>query len=347
MKPTRFHVTAQHLQAPAPWVEQAFARAKKASNLQGKSKQEQGFHRKKTVIFIASFTGAFSEKMIQCVKGFPDLDSLPPFFLAVLPETLSVVRLKKALSQLTAAATLIERIKKNTIRAMRGVSGKGSGGLEKIKGQCIARTISVMESLEDAIAEINGSLKKLRELPSIDMEAYTLVLAGFPNTGKSTLLNMLTGSRARVESFPFTTTSLMLGSFTQRFRVYQVIDTPGLLDRPLQKTNAIERKALAALKHLAKCVVFVFDATGHCGYSMEQQLALLRELQKTFSVQFCVVLSKTDMGTPAQFAEARELLKPHTILESSHASPLQPAALIKAATISSAKSLPPHEARPF
>ena len=51
----------------------------------------------------------------------------------------------------------------------------------------------------------------------------------------------------------------------------QVTDTPGLLDRPDDERNAMERLTLAAMQHLPTAVLFVMDLTGECGTSVAAQ----------------------------------------------------------------------------
>ncbi len=51
-------------------------------------------------------------------------------------------------------------------------------------------------------------------------------LVGFPNAGKSTLLNAVTSSRSRVAAYPFTTTEPHLGDFYG----YIIADIPGLIE---------------------------------------------------------------------------------------------------------------------
>ena len=48
-------------------------------------------------------------------------------------------------------------------------------------------------------------------------------------------------------------------------------DTPGLLDRPDDERNAMERLTLAAMQHLPTAVLFVTDLTGQCGTSVAAQ----------------------------------------------------------------------------
>ena len=55
---------------------------------------------------------------------------------------------------------------------------------------------------------------------------------------------------------------------------WQVTDTPGLLRRPEDERNAMERLTLAALAHLPTAAVFVADLTGTCGTSVAAQWAV-------------------------------------------------------------------------
>lgn len=48
-------------------------------------------------------------------------------------------------------------------------------------------------------------------------------------------------------------------------------DTPGLLNRPEEERNAMERLTLACLQHLPTMVLFVSDLTGDCGTSVANQ----------------------------------------------------------------------------
>jgi len=49
-----------------------------------------------------------------------------------------------------------------------------------------------------------------------------------------------------VQPYAFTTKSLFVGHMDHKYLRWQVIDTPGLLDRPLEERNTIEMQARAA-----------------------------------------------------------------------------------------------------
>jgi len=52
----------------------------------------------------------------------------------------------------------------------------------------------------------------------------------------------------------------------------QVIDTPGILDHPLEDRNTIEMQAITALAHLRAAVLYFMDVSEHCGNTIEQQV---------------------------------------------------------------------------
>jgi len=59
-----------------------------------------------------------------------------------------------------------------------------------------------------------------------------------------------------------------VGHTDYKFVRWQVIDTPGLLDRPLEERNTIEMQAITALAHLKACILFFIDISESSGYSI-------------------------------------------------------------------------------
>lgn len=53
---------------------------------------------------------------------------------------------------------------------------------------------------------------------------------------------------------------------------FQVIDTPGILDQPLEERNTIEMQAVTALAHIRSAILFIMDVSEQCNYSLEEQV---------------------------------------------------------------------------
>jgi Predicted GTPase len=80
------------------------------------------------------------------------------------------------------------------------------------------------------------------------------------------------------------------------WKKFQVIDTPGLLDRSLEERNDIEKQAILALKYLTNVMIFLLDPSESCGYSMEKQTSLLESVKKGFTdIPIIVAESKSDI----------------------------------------------------
>jgi nucleolar GTP-binding protein len=107
-------------------------------------------------------------------------------------------------------------------------------------------------------------------------------------------------ARPEIAAYPFTTKGLAVGHFEKNKIRYQIIDTPGLLDRPLEERNEIELQAISALRHVGKVMLFIIDPSETCGYTLEKQMHLLEEIKKEFGIPMIVAANKTDISKTAE-----------------------------------------------
>lgn len=147
--------------------------------------------------------------------------------------------------------------------------------------------------------------KELRRIPIMELTTPSCVLVGCPNVGKSSIVRAISSGMPEVNDYPFTTRSVTIGHIvdTARDIRLQVMDTPGLLDRPVQQRNEMENLTFACLAHLPTAVVFVIDASGLSGdhhSSLDAQLAVRRALRMQFPRRpWLDVVSKADLVLPA------------------------------------------------
>jgi nucleolar GTP-binding protein len=184
-------------------------------------------------------TLAIEERFTDVVKGFPNFDELDPFVDA-MAKAAAVDRdaTKQALGRLHGSQRILRRM------------------AHLQKREFLGRLKSFLARLEKPLETLHHTREVLRRIPDPTI-GFTVCLAGYPNAGKSTLLNKLTGAKAQVANYAFTTKALNYGTMEIRFHPVQIVDTPGTLNRAT--ANAIEKQALLALKHLAKAIVFVYD----------------------------------------------------------------------------------------
>lgn len=124
-------------------------------------------------------------------------------------------------------------------------------------------------------------------------------LVGFPNAGKSTLLNVLSNATPKVDSYPFTTLVPTVGviDYPDDFKTVTMADVPGLIE------GAAENRGLGHrfLRHIERCrlILFLLDLAGTDGRTpIEDFLHLQKELQdydeKLVQKEFIIVGNKID-----------------------------------------------------
>jgi nucleolar GTP-binding protein len=180
--------------------------------------------------------------------------------------------------------------------------------IEKYRREFYGRISSILRRNWIIFKYYNIYLNRRRKIPNIK-NLPTVVISGLPNVGKSTLLKNLTGSNVKIEPYPFTTKDLMIGYIKTPYFDIQVIDTPGILDRPIEEMNEIEKKSILALNYLANLIIYIFDLTETCGYSIKEQENLLNNIKKIFNKEIILYFSKKDLFTEREEKILNEFIK--------------------------------------
>jgi ribosome-interacting GTPase 1 len=118
-----------------------------------------------------------------------------------------------------AAQTIAEQIfwLKEMLRNFK--KHKGSEGMEANLKQRLKKFEEKQERVKKSGKSSHKTLKK---------EGYQVVLVGFPNTGKSSLLAALTNARPLVSTVPFTTRSPEIGTLEHEGVKAQLVEVPSI-----------------------------------------------------------------------------------------------------------------------
>lgn len=233
-----------------------------------------------------------SDNLSNLIRKFPSFENLPPFYREMADIVVGIDKLRISLSRLRWASRQIRQITRDFTGKMKRARGVGSSQDRKA---AFGRISSVMRSVEKDLLFLNEARNTLRRMPTIDPDLPTILIAGYPNVGKSSFITLVTGARPEIASYPFTTRGIFVGHFTRGEKRYQVVDTPGLLDRPLSERNEIERQTIAALRHLKGVVLYILDPSEHCGYPLESQLSLAEDLKGWIKLPMLIVANKADL----------------------------------------------------
>jgi len=271
-------------------IEKAFRRASKI-NFPDKKMPFEIKIREKEMARVEVASQVINSMLEKVVKRYPSFEYLDPFYREMVDITVSLDELKHNIGALSWAMKTIQRIKNETIRKMKRT--KSIDRLDKLRREAYGRYISVLKKIGKNMEFLNNAREKLKQIPEVK-SCYTIVIAGMPNVGKSTVLHALTGAEPEVQTYPFTTKGINIGYFEYKHNVIQVIDTPGLLDRRFEERNEIELKAVLALRHLADLIIFIIDPSETCGYSLEEQFSLLEDI-KNMEMPLIVCQNKSDL----------------------------------------------------
>ncbi len=134
-------------------------------------------------------------------------------------------------------------------------------------------------------------------------------LIGFPNAGKSTLLNELTHARAKVKNYPFTTLEPNLGDFYG----YILADIPGLIEGA-SKGKGLGHKFLRHIKRTRMLIHCISLESENSPEGIIKKYQTIREELKQYYEELTnkpeiIVLTKSDL------LDEKELKKIIKILE--------------------------------
>ncbi|MFA6672711.1 MAG: GTP-binding protein, partial [Methanoculleus sp.] len=136
--------------------------------------------------FVRAVAKAIHDKLKSVVSSFPSFERLPPFYQEVAEILVSLDRLKKSLGAVTWAADQVWVIGSGYTRSMRSAEDTGPK-----RRQAVARIASIVHQIEDDLIYLNEARNLLRKLPHVSEDEFTVVVAGFPNVGKSSFIRLV------------------------------------------------------------------------------------------------------------------------------------------------------------
>ena len=210
----------------------------------------------------------FNDKLSHILEDFPRVDDIHPFYADLLNVLYDRDHYKLALAQVNMARSLIDTLAKDYNKLLKYADTLYR--CKQLKRAALGRMCTLMRKQKASLAYLEEVRKHMARLPSIDPTTRTLLVTGYPNVGKSSFMNKVTRADVEVQPYAFTTKSLYVGHMDYKYLRWQCIDTPGILDHPLEERNTIEMQAITALAHLQCAVLFFVDISEECGFSIEQ-----------------------------------------------------------------------------
>ena len=282
-----------HIPTPDEIIDKAFNRASKAASKVRSSKLHPRVKGKRIEeVRVDTACDIITSTFNGIVVGTPIIEELPEFYQDYIDIVVGVDQYKHSLGAVFWALGVIKQIQSQYTGRIRKSDSLSAIPIRK---EAYGRIVSIVKRIEDELDFLDFCKRELKNMPNINFDAIRVVIAGFPNVGKSTLLNNITDASPKVANYPFTTQGLQIGNYELGYKKYQIIDTPGLLDRSINDMNEIELNAIAALEHLGNIIIYIFDPSETSGFLMENQYLLYAEIKKVFETQMICLFNKTDL----------------------------------------------------
>jgi len=251
---------------------------------------------------------SWNEKLSRILEDFPRVDDVHPFYSDLLNVLYDKDHYKLALGQLNTARNMIDKISKDYVKLLK--YGDSLYRCKQLKRAALGRMCTIMKKHAASLAYLEQVRQHMSRLPSIDPNTRSILICGYPNVGKSSFMNKVTRADVEVQPYAFTTKSIYVGHTDYKYLRWQVLDTPGILDRPLDERNTIEMQSITALAHLRAVVLYIVDISEQCGFTIAQQAALFHSIKPLFANKPLVVaVNKIDVRKLESLsAEERKLI---------------------------------------
>jgi len=227
-----------------------------------------------------------------------------------------VDELKLTLGKINGILPILHKLEREYSKKLSQIEAPKDA--DRIRRSAFGRISSIINKQNKNLEYLNSVRGRLKEIPSIDDVLHCIVVAGYPNVGKSSFVKQIsTNKKIEVQEYPFTTKKLIMGHFDIERRFdkikLQFLDTPGILDRPMSKRNNIELQAILALRLISDLIFFIFDPTPACGYSIDSQLDLFHEIKDNFTregkIEIVIIFNKMDLASENEINYLKNQLK--------------------------------------
>ncbi len=293
----------------------AFSRAMKSSAQVSKNAPILLKAKKKEFKRIKVAIEELVERILKIIKRVPIIDDLPDFYKELASLLVDVDELRLTLGKLNGILPILSKLERESSKQLSQIEAPRDA--DRIRRATFGRVSSIIRKQNKNLEYLNSIRGRLKEIPSIDDTLHCIVVAGYPNVGKSSFVKEIsTNKKIEVQEYPFTTKKLIMGHFDIEKRFdkikLQILDTPGILDRPMSKRNNIELQAILALRLISDLIFFMFDPTPACGYSIDSQLDLFYEVKNNFTkereIQIVIIFNKMDLASSEEIRYLRDKL---------------------------------------
>jgi nucleolar GTP-binding protein len=256
-------------------------------------------------------------KLTDILESFPKVEEVHPFYGDLINVLYDKDHYKLALGHIKASKNMVENLAKDYLKLAKYADSLYR--CKSLKKAALGRMCTILKKISSSLAYLEEVRKHLARLPSINPFERTILVTGYPNVGKSSFVNSVSKANVEVQPYPFTTQALYVGHTEYNNIRFQVIDSPGIMDRPLEQMNTIEMQSVTALAHLNSCILYFLDLSEQCGYSLKDQIHLHSNIKPLFKNKAVViVLNKIDLKKVSELTQGNQQMLHNWLTENNY-----------------------------
>ncbi|MBD3342266.1 MAG: GTP-binding protein, partial [Candidatus Lokiarchaeota archaeon] len=163
------------------------------------------------------------DRILLIIKRVPMIEELPEFYKELASILVDVDKLKLTLGKLNGILPVLSKIERDISKKLSRIEEPKEG--DRLRRAAFGRISSIIKKQNKNLEYLNEIRGRLREIPSIDYNIPCIVVAGYPNVGKSSLVKMMsTNKKIDIQEYPFTTKKIILGhlKFKKRFETVKI-----------------------------------------------------------------------------------------------------------------------------
>jgi nucleolar GTP-binding protein len=220
---------------------------------------------------------------------------------------ISLVLGEQALEVLERVARLEGKVRQLYISLKGELLSSDRRDLRKKALGMSSRLLSILKRNRKLLEEALEIKKEAMLFPDLT-EKISIIIAGPPNSGKSTLASKISNAKTEIADYPFTTKRAIPGRLTAESLLdIAVLDTPGILPKSLSEMSLPERRAMASLRMARGILLFLLDPTSYATVGLDQQLRMLSDLRKEVT-ELIIAVNKIDLVNDEELASLRQAL---------------------------------------
>jgi nucleolar GTP-binding protein len=245
---------------------------------------------------ISILSAEMTKRLDRIIEQFPWISDIHPFYFELCNIIGNVDKIRRVLGRLGGISQKIRDLEREQISKLFQTDHPQN--MAEIRRESGGRFVSLIKKAEGDVKYLIRVVKKLKTIPDFNVFLPTIVVAGAPNVGKSSLVKEISSGIPEIGEYPFTTKQVAFGHKELDFIKIQIVDTPGILDRPIKERSMIERQSIASIRHISDIIVFMFDASKDAAIPLNEQLNLFDEIKQEFlETPIVRVLNKIDLFT--------------------------------------------------